>query len=114
MSLSPTASDQHLVALAHSDLPYSRPPTPPASILRLGWLGLGAMGTAMVRNLASHHHSHPPGAPPILIYNRTKSRAENLAAELGSSVQIANSLGQLATECDVIYTCLSSDEAVLS
>ena len=97
-----------------AELPYSRPTTPGAhSPLHVGFVGLGAMGLPMARNLATHRSSHPAGAPPLLVYNRTKAKAEGLLKELGGDkVKIAENAAEVARECDIIITSLANDSAV--
>lgn len=109
------ADKLHLSALADA-VPFSRPGTPGAhGPLAIGFVGLGAMGRPMARNLARHRASNSQGAPPQLIWNRSISKAENLVAELGEDkARVAKSPGEIATECDIIITSLSSDEAVKS
>jgi 3-hydroxyisobutyrate dehydrogenase-like beta-hydroxyacid dehydrogenase len=71
------------------------------------------MGYFMARNLANGVARS--GGAPLLVYNRTTSKAEKLVSEIGSEkVEIAASPGQLATECDIIITSLASDAAVKS
>jgi 3-hydroxyisobutyrate dehydrogenase len=69
-----------------------------------GFVGLGAMGRGMARNL------HAAG---LLrgVWNRSASRAQELAGELG--VDAAASPAALAARCDVIVTCVSADADVL-
>jgi hypothetical protein len=44
----------------NSDVPFSRPGTPSRHhAQQIGWVGLGAMGYFMSRNLAVNRHSHP-------------------------------------------------------
>lgn len=93
-------------------IPFSRPPTPGLHPLQIGFCGLGAMGYFMARNLANSRKSQ---SPSLIVYNRTVAKSQKLLAELGASaVKIADTLGQLATECDVIFTCLVNDEVVTS
>lgn len=96
------------------DNPFSRPGTPHKEPHHIGFVGLGAMGHFMARNLANNRQSHPTGSPPLLVYNRTVSKAEDLVKEVGgeSKVRIAQSPGEIAVECDIIVTNLGSDEAV--
>jgi hypothetical protein len=60
------------------DLPYSRPQTPdkPATV-QLGWIGLGAMGHLIARNLANHRAAHLEQQPPLLVWNRSKAIARS-------------------------------------
>jgi 3-hydroxyisobutyrate dehydrogenase len=70
----------------------------------VGFAGLGAMGRGMARNL------HEAGLLRA-VWNRTPSRAGELAAELG--VVASSSLGALARACDTVVTCVSADADVL-
>ncbi len=101
----------HLHASGSGEMPFSRPQTPHKE-LKLGYCGLGAMGYIMARNLATRL-SHPTVQHPIVVYNRTRARAEKLAKEVGESeIKIANSPEELAIECDIIFTNLADDEVV--
>ncbi len=72
------------------------------------------MGYYMARNLARHKHSHPAGSLPLLVYNRTRAKSEQLQKEVGQDrVEIADSPEQLAEDCDVIFTNLASDAVVV-
>ncbi|KAI8091002.1 uncharacterized protein B0P05DRAFT_528342 [Gilbertella persicaria] len=72
-----------------------------------GYIGLGAMGKSMAghiaNKLASLNH------PPLLAYNRTQARAEDLKKT--HPVEVATSLEQIAA-CPVIFSCLLNDAAV--
>ncbi|OCB92050.1 NAD-binding protein [Sanghuangporus baumii] len=110
-----SSSDLRRLAATHAEIPYSRPGTPPPEHppLQIGFCGLGAMGYLMARNLANHRSSHPRGAPPLLVYNRTLAKSEKLQTELGANkIRIAESAKQLAQECDLIITSLAKDEIV--
>ena len=72
--------------------------------MKVGVAGLGVMGRSMARNLAS---AGLLGA----IWNRTRSRGEPLAGELG--VTLAEDPAELARLCDVIITCVSADSDLL-
>jgi len=100
--------------LAH-DMPYSRPETPvPHAQVQIGWIGLGAMGYLMARNLANHRGTHLE-QPPLLIWNRTKEKSEKLLHELGDrKVAIAQTIVDVATTCDIIVFSLSSDDVIRS
>ena len=69
----------------------------------------------MARNLATHKSSHLV-VSPLLVYNRTVSKSEKLVQEAGgeSKVRIAQSIAQLAIECDVIIINLGNDDVVKS
>lgn len=94
-------------------VPFSRPTTPPLHI-KIGWYGLGAMGFFMARNIATSRQSQS-NATPVLVYNRTLSKAQKLVDQVGLSVaKVASGPAQLTTECDVIFTNLANDAAVQS
>jgi 3-hydroxyisobutyrate dehydrogenase-like beta-hydroxyacid dehydrogenase len=98
------------------DLPYSRPQTPgqPAPV-QLGWIGLGAMGYLIARNLANYRAAHLEQQPPLLIWNRSKEKSEKLLHELGDrKVAIAQTVVDIATTSDIILVSLSGDEVVKS
>ncbi|MFZ2507673.1 MAG: NAD(P)-dependent oxidoreductase [Steroidobacteraceae bacterium] len=73
--------------------------------MNVGFIGLGAMGQHMARNL--HRAGLLTG-----VWNRTRSRSEALASETGCKIH--DSAAALAAECDFIVTCISADEDLLS
>jgi 3-hydroxyisobutyrate dehydrogenase len=72
--------------------------------MRTGFLGLGAMGAHMARNL--HRAGLLQG-----VWNRSAARAAELATELGCAH--AATPDALASQCDVLVVCVSADEDVL-
>jgi 3-hydroxyisobutyrate dehydrogenase len=73
--------------------------------LKTGFIGIGAMGAGMARNL------HKRGLLTH-VWNRTPNRASTLAEELG--VQLAHSPGDVATHCNCIVICVAADADVLA
>ncbi len=73
-------------------------------MLATGFIGLGAMGASMARNL------HKRGLLTHL-WNRTSAKARTLAAEL--QVGCAESPADLAARCEVVVLCVSADADVL-
>ena len=73
--------------------------------LAVGFVGLGAMGRGMARNL--HRAGLLRG-----VWNRTRERASELAGELGCSA--ASRPAELAADCDVLVLCVSADADVLA
>ena len=69
--------------------------------MKVGFIGLGSMGSAMARNVMKAGHT-------LVAYNRTRSRAEELQP-LGATV--AKSAGEAATNADVVITMLADDRA---
>jgi lactate dehydrogenase-like 2-hydroxyacid dehydrogenase len=64
---------------------------------RVGFVGLGIMGRPMARNLVDAGFE-------LTVYNRTASKADALA-EL-RSIEVAYSLGELASQSTVVITML--------
>jgi 3-hydroxyisobutyrate dehydrogenase len=72
--------------------------------MRAGFVGLGAMGAHMARNL------HRAGLLAA-VWNRTAPKAHSLAAELG--ITACASLEQLAAGVDAVVSCVSADADLL-
>jgi 3-hydroxyisobutyrate dehydrogenase len=72
--------------------------------MRVGFIGLGAMGSHMARNL--HRAGLLSG-----VWNRTPEKAHSLAAELGVSAPATPA--ELASGADAIVVCVSADQDVL-
>jgi 3-hydroxyisobutyrate dehydrogenase len=73
---------------------------------RVGFIGLGIMGRGMARNLLKAGFD-------VSVWNRTRSRADELAAEGAGT---AESPAELASRCPVVVICVSDTpdvEAVL-
>jgi 3-hydroxyisobutyrate dehydrogenase len=73
--------------------------------MRVGFLGLGAMGAHMARNL------HNAGLLTA-VWNRTGTKAASLAAELGCIASATPT--ELARDTDVMVLCVSADADVLA
>ncbi|EJD54435.1 NAD(P)-binding protein [Auricularia subglabra TFB-10046 SS5] len=98
----------------HESVPFSRPASPHPRPPQLGLYGLGAMGYEMAANLALHPYDHPEGTlPPLLVFNRTRAKAEKLVQAVGSDkASIAEDLEYLVQHADILITTFSSDEVV--
>lgn len=72
--------------------------------MRVGFVGLGAMGVHMARNL------HRAGLLAA-VWNRTRAKATSLASEL--SCQAPETLAALASAVDAVVICVSADDDVL-
>jgi 3-hydroxyisobutyrate dehydrogenase-like beta-hydroxyacid dehydrogenase len=70
--------------------------------MRIGFIGLGKMGSAMARNLIKAGHE-------LVLYNRTRSRAEELQP-LGA--RVVGTPGDAASGVEVLITMLADDRAV--
>lgn len=75
-----------------------------AGQVSLGFVGVGAMGSRIVRRLCDHAYQ-------VAVYDRNQSKALALSA-YGAS--IVESLVELAENADVILSCLTDDNAVRS
>src|SRR5215470_4519311 len=72
--------------------------------MRTGFVGLGAMGTHMARNLQR-------AGLLAAVWNRSSGKAQALAAEL--KVEAPATLAELAAACEAIVSCVSADADVL-
>jgi 3-hydroxyisobutyrate dehydrogenase len=72
--------------------------------MRVGFIGLGAMGSHMARSLARAGHLSG-------VWNRTGEKSRALAAELG--VTAADSPESLARGAEAVVLCVSADRDVL-
>ena len=70
--------------------------------MKVGFIGLGSMGSGMARNLIKAGHT-------VTVYNRTSSRAESLH-EVGAKV--ATTPAEAASDVDAVITMLADDRAV--
>ena len=73
--------------------------------MKTGFIGLGAMGLPMARNL------HQAGLLSAA-YNRARDKALALAADTGCAA--AESVEDLADDCDAVVICVSADADVLA
>jgi 3-hydroxyisobutyrate dehydrogenase len=72
--------------------------------MRAGFIGLGAMGQHMARNL------HKAGLLSV-VWNRSRARADALSKETGCTA--AHDIAELASKVDVVVVCVSADADVL-
>src|SRR6202049_3849055 len=70
---------------------------------RLGFVGIGYMGRPIARRLLESGFN-------LTAYNRDHTKAEELMRYGG---KVAQSVSELSSSCNVILSCLPSDEAVL-
>ena len=76
---------------------------------QLAWIGLGNMGRGMCTNLVGKGNL----SKPLIIYNRTTSKAEALSKKIGNST-VSSSVADAVSVSDIIFTCLGDDAAVQS
>jgi 3-hydroxyisobutyrate dehydrogenase-like beta-hydroxyacid dehydrogenase len=70
--------------------------------MRIGFIGLGKMGSAMARNLLCAGHQ-------VAAYNRSRQKAEALA---GDGARVADSPADACRESQAVITMLADDRAV--
>jgi 3-hydroxyisobutyrate dehydrogenase-like beta-hydroxyacid dehydrogenase len=70
--------------------------------MKIGFIGLGTMGSRMAANLQKHGHS-------LVVFNRSRGKAEPL---LGQGAKWADSAAVLAAQVDVVFTMLAHPDAV--
>ncbi len=70
--------------------------------MKLGFIGLGNLGTPIAENLLEKNHS-------LHVYNRTASKALPLA---NKGAVVCTSVKELASMCDVVFSIVSDDAAL--
>jgi 3-hydroxyisobutyrate dehydrogenase-like beta-hydroxyacid dehydrogenase len=75
-----------------------------ADNVKLGFIGLGNMGSRIARRLLDHGYQ-------LITYDRDIAKAKALVADRGI---VAQNILELARTADVILSCLTNDEAVQS
>src|SRR3954447_891456 len=70
--------------------------------MKIGFIGLGIMGSRMAANLQKQGHC-------LVLFNRTRAKAEPL---LGACGKFADSPAKLAEQVNVLFTMLAHPEAV--
>jgi 3-hydroxyisobutyrate dehydrogenase/glyoxylate/succinic semialdehyde reductase len=70
--------------------------------MKIGFIGLGTMGSRMAANLLKHGHS-------LVIYNRTRAKADPLVTE---GATWADSPAALAAQVDIVFTMLARPDIV--
>jgi 3-hydroxyisobutyrate dehydrogenase-like beta-hydroxyacid dehydrogenase len=70
--------------------------------MKIGFIGLGIMGSRMAANLQKHGYS-------LVVSNRTRAKAEPLLGPCGT---FSDSPAKLAEQVDVLFTMLAHPDAV--
>src|SRR5947209_179194 len=70
--------------------------------MKIGFIGLGIMGSRMAANLQQHGYS-------LVVFNRTRAKAEPLLGPCGT---FSDSPAKLAQQVDVLFTMLPDPDAV--
>jgi 3-hydroxyisobutyrate dehydrogenase-like beta-hydroxyacid dehydrogenase len=72
--------------------------------MKIGFIGLGMMGSGMARNLIKAGHT-------VTVFNRTRSRAEELQ-QTGAAI-VARNPAEAASSAEVLITMLADDAAIV-
>ncbi len=70
--------------------------------MKIGFIGLGSLGTPLASNLVESGHS-------LFVFNRTMAKTHALTAKGAMACQ---SVAELAALCDVIFSIVSDDKAI--
>jgi 3-hydroxyisobutyrate dehydrogenase-like beta-hydroxyacid dehydrogenase len=70
--------------------------------MKIGFIGLGIMGSRMAANLQKHGHS-------LVVFNRTRAKAELLLGPCGT---FSDSPAKVADQVDILFTMLADPDAV--
>jgi 3-hydroxyisobutyrate dehydrogenase-like beta-hydroxyacid dehydrogenase len=70
--------------------------------MKIGFIGLGIMGSRMAANLQKHDYS-------LVVFNRTRAKAQPL---IDNGVIFAESAARVAEKVDVLFTMLAHPDAV--
>lgn len=78
-----------------------------SSSKKVGFVGLGHMGSKMVKHIAASGHS-------MLVFDRTKEamKAMEESAATGLPISLASSVKEIAENCDVVISMLPNDVVV--
>ncbi|KAK9321225.1 NAD binding domain of 6-phosphogluconate dehydrogenase-domain-containing protein [Lipomyces orientalis] len=77
-------------------------------MVQVAFFGLGNMGQAMANNLATKGNLDSP----LIIWNRSTKKSEEFAK--GKNITVAPSIEDAVAKSDIIFSCLSNDEAISS
>jgi 3-hydroxyisobutyrate dehydrogenase-like beta-hydroxyacid dehydrogenase len=70
--------------------------------MKIGFIGLGIMGSRMAANLQRHGYS-------LVVFNRTRAKAEPLLGPCGT---FSDSPAKVADQVDILFTMLANPDAV--
>jgi 3-hydroxyisobutyrate dehydrogenase-like beta-hydroxyacid dehydrogenase len=70
--------------------------------MKIGFIGLGIMGSRMAANLQRHGHA-------LAVFNRTRAKAEPLLGPCGT---FSDSPAKVADQVDILFTMLADPDAV--
>ncbi|PVI04568.1 6-phosphogluconate dehydrogenase-like protein NAD-binding protein [Periconia macrospinosa] len=76
---------------------------------QIAWIGLGNMGRGMAKNLVEKGNLDKP----LILYNRTKKRADDLATQLGADkTKVVDTVKDAVSNAEIVIMCLGNDASV--
>ncbi|KAE8350896.1 hypothetical protein BDV28DRAFT_29400 [Aspergillus coremiiformis] len=76
---------------------------------RIAWLGLGNIGRGMSRNIAQKG----PQSSPVILYNRTTSKASVFAESIDSNkATVAATISEAVQQATIAFICVGDDQAL--
>jgi 3-hydroxyisobutyrate dehydrogenase-like beta-hydroxyacid dehydrogenase len=78
-------------------------------MVQIAYIGLGKIGFEVAIHIA--HALERSGEQPLLVYNRTSSKTEELATTTPHT-EVATTLDLIAQQADIIFSCLFDDASV--
>ena len=76
---------------------------------RIGYIGLGSLGSAIYPNLQAYSSSN--SLPALSVWNRSQDKYADIKAQ-HPDILTAKEITELVDRCNVIFTCLVDDAAV--
>ncbi|CAE6921941.1 Hgd [Symbiodinium sp. CCMP2456] len=83
-----------------------------AAAKRIGFVGLGSMGSGMAANLVAKLAAGKPEGQALL-FDRSGVAVQRVVAEAAAVAEAAVDLPQLAAKCDIVFLCLPEGGVVL-
>jgi 3-hydroxyisobutyrate dehydrogenase-like beta-hydroxyacid dehydrogenase len=79
---------------------------------KLAFLGLGNIGRGIAKNLVAKSKD---AELPLILWNRTKGKADELSKQIGTSkTQVASTVEEAVLPSDIVWTCVGDDKADLA
>src|ERR1700750_2317753 len=103
MSARPTfVSPTKKLPKSKAEISTNRNWSQPLKKMKIGFIGLGIMGSRMAANLQRQGY-------PLIVFNRTRAKAEPLLGPCGT---FADSPAKLAEQVEIVFSMLAEPHAV--
>ncbi|ORX36641.1 hypothetical protein BD324DRAFT_651127 [Kockovaella imperatae] len=76
--------------------------------LKIGYVGLGALGSAIAPNVAAFAHEN--GLEPVVFWNRSENKFTAIKDQLNGG-RYASDLADVVKDCNLVLACLANDQA---